>query len=62
MVPWAKEVSGLGERFDPFSEPDVKVMNYEGRWENHLEAFMKASGERVERPSWATDSDEEDVI
>jgi len=45
LVPWAKAVSGLGDRFDPFAEPDVKVMNYEGRWENHMESYMEASGE-----------------
>ena len=47
---WAGWVSGLGERYNPFTEPDVVVMNYEGRWENHLEGFMEASGE--DRPNW----------
>ena len=54
---WAREVSGLGDEFDPFREPDVIQMNYEGRWENHVEHFMRMSGEDV--PEWgAEDSDE----
>jgi hypothetical protein len=58
LVPWAKAVSGLGDAFDPFAEPDVTVMNYEGRWENHLRAYMEASGEHVE-PYGLDDDDDE---
>jgi hypothetical protein len=43
---WARAASGLDDRFDPFKEPDVKVMNYEGRWENHFHEFMRMSGEQ----------------
>ncbi|TFK33372.1 hypothetical protein BDQ12DRAFT_738798 [Crucibulum laeve] len=42
---WAREVSGLGDEFDPFKEPGVVQMNYEGRWENHLELYMNGSGD-----------------
>ncbi|KAF9549273.1 hypothetical protein CPC08DRAFT_715475 [Agrocybe pediades] len=42
-VQWAKDVSGLGDACDPFKEPDVVQMNYEGRWENHLQAYKLAS-------------------
>jgi len=59
LVPWAKAVSGLGEAFDPFAEPDVKVMNYEGRWENHLESFMETSGEDIKNLR-GSDEDEDD--
>ena len=45
LISWAKDTSGLGDRFDPFAEPNITVMNYEGRWENHLIGFMKNSGE-----------------
>lgn len=33
-------------------------MNYEGRWENHLIAYMEASGEHVER--YGSDEDVSD--
>jgi len=59
-VPWAKAVSGLGDAFDPFAEPDVTVMNYEGRWENHLIAYMEASGEHVEHYGSDEDVDDEE--
>ena len=45
LISWAKDASGLGDRFDPFAEPNITVMNYEGRWENHLIGFMEYSGE-----------------
>ena len=44
-VKWAKEGSGLGEACDPFKEPDLVQMNYEGRWENHFEAFKQATAD-----------------
>jgi hypothetical protein len=48
---------GLGEEFDPMKEPNVVQMNYEGRWENHLHAFMRMSGEHV--PEWGSDEDDD---
>jgi hypothetical protein len=57
---WAREVSGLGDKFDPFKEPDVIQMNYEGRRENHVEHFMRMSGEHV--PEWGSEEDEEDLF
>jgi hypothetical protein len=50
-------VSGLGDAFDPFKEPDVIQMNYEGRWENHVEDYMRMSGEVV--PEWGNDDEDE---
>jgi hypothetical protein len=57
---WAKEVSGLGESYDPFAEPNITVMNYEGRWENHLRDFMIASGEEVKEFDEGSDDELDD--
>jgi hypothetical protein len=48
---WARDVSGLGQSFDPLKEPDVVQMNYEGRWENHLEHFQHVY-EEMEASQW----------
>ncbi|KAF8987179.1 hypothetical protein BDQ17DRAFT_1548254 [Cyathus striatus] len=58
---WARDVSGLGDRYNPLEEPNIIQMNYEGRWENHLEGFMMDSGEIPPRqPDREEDSDESD--
>ncbi|KIJ29716.1 hypothetical protein M422DRAFT_268844 [Sphaerobolus stellatus SS14] len=44
---WAREVSGLEERYNPLAEPDVIVMNYEGRWENHEEGYREDERRRT---------------
>jgi hypothetical protein len=37
---WALQVTGHDEeRDDPLKTPNVTVMNYEGRWENHSGDF-----------------------
>ncbi|KAF9458392.1 hypothetical protein BDZ94DRAFT_1313351 [Collybia nuda] len=43
MKVWARSAPGPDERFSPFNEPDVTVMNYEGRWENHFRYYLEAS-------------------
>ena len=57
-VEWAQNVSGQGAEFDPLKEPNVTQMNYEGRWENHLDSYMLASGEGPLRPE-TMDEDED---
>jgi hypothetical protein len=32
-TPEQQEVSGLGDQFNPFAEPDVAVLNNEERWD-----------------------------
>jgi hypothetical protein len=56
-VRWAGEASGLDAKFDPFKEPDVVQMNYEGRWENHLEHYMQMEGEALPERDWGSDED-----
>ncbi|KAJ3494438.1 hypothetical protein NLJ89_g10808 [Agrocybe chaxingu] len=57
LLEWAKRVSGLGEQFDPLKDPNVTQMNYEGRWENHVEAYMRACGDPA-LPKRPRDEDE----
>jgi hypothetical protein len=57
----AKKVSGLGESYNPFAQPNITVMNYEGRWENHLQAFMIASGEEVKEFDEGSDDELDDL-
>jgi hypothetical protein len=56
-VQWAQETSGLDANFDPFKEPNVVQMNYEGRWENHLEHYMQMEGEDLPERDWGSDED-----
>ena len=32
-------------------------MNYEGRWENHLEHYMQMEGEALPERDWGSDED-----
>lgn len=62
LVKWAKDVSGLGEAFDTFKEPNIVQMNYEGRWESHLDSFMRETGEGSLSPEHDGDSADEDYM
>lgn len=53
---WARNVSGLGYGFDPFKKPDVVQMNYEARWENHLENFMSGEDEEWDEEGYEDDT------
>ncbi|KAJ7163618.1 MM3350-like domain-containing protein [Mycena crocata] len=33
--------------YSPFNKVNVTVMNYEGRWENHLEGYLEGLGETI---------------
>lgn len=46
-ISWAKECSFLGDRFDPFAEPDTAVTNQDGRWKNCIFKMMRGMGENV---------------
>ncbi|KAL0578434.1 hypothetical protein V5O48_003584 [Marasmius crinis-equi] len=66
---WAIERMGYKDRTDPLAlgdkkpynphnEVNVTVMNYEGRWENHLEGYREQLGEKIERPDFDDDDDD----
>ena len=46
------------KQYSPFNEVNVTVMNYEGRWENHLEGYREGLGETIERPGFDEDDDD----
>jgi len=58
LVTWATEMSGH-EDYNPLaeSEPSITVMNYEGRWENHRNGYMRISGERVPEDDFEDEDD-----
>lgn len=50
----------VGEKaYSPFNEVNVTVMNYQGRWENHLEGYREGLGEVIERPRYEDDEMDE---
>ncbi|KAK1232518.1 hypothetical protein PQX77_004369 [Marasmius sp. AFHP31] len=54
----AKDTLTVGEKpYNPFNEVNVTVMNYEGRWENHLEGYREDLGEQIDRPDYDDDDD-----
>lgn len=64
---WAVKRMGYENRVDPLAigkkhynpanEVNIVVMNYEGRWENHLEGYREQIGETIERPHYSDDDD-----
>ncbi|KAF5361590.1 hypothetical protein D9757_011553 [Collybiopsis confluens] len=56
-----KDPLAVGDKeYNPFNEVNVIVMNYEGRWENHLNGYREDLGEKVENNFDDDDDDDEE--